>query len=275
MRDRIYQYMFLGLACIAWSISLGLNNFERGLAIPLEAPAGAVRLMTWNVGGSIGKTGRAMPDKHIAHVVSTLLGTDTDIVILQELANKEQALRMRKKLGASWQLLVSNYGDRRIAILVRDYSLGQEQITLPYGDGLICRIVLSNDEHIALAALHADAYNAKKRNLVTGHARDALLNMAAQKWVLAGDLNLDIARLQKREIFSDDDHQDVKSYNYISEKIEDLSITSGPTAAGSRRLDYIFGKNIEPVHAGVLKRQRIGDMDHDPVIIDFISNMNK
>lgn len=89
--------------------------------------------------------------------------------------------------------------------------------------------------------------------------------------ILAGDLNLDIDIDKRRDLFTDDEHLDVETYNYLAQRFSDLTRNTGSTAEPDRRLDYIFtdAKPVKVIRAGPWKGQRVADMDHDPVVADL------
>ena len=89
--------------------------------------------------------------------------------------------------------------------------------------------------------------------------------------ILAGDLNLDIDLGKRRDLFSDNQHLDVETYNYLLQHLSDLTQNTGSTAEPDRRLDYIFGDTgrVKVVRSGPWKGRRIEDMDHDPVVADL------
>ena len=89
--------------------------------------------------------------------------------------------------------------------------------------------------------------------------------------IFAGDFNLDPGLDKRRDLFSDDDHLDVETYNYVAQSMEDAALGRGPTAEPDRRLDYIFygAEELELVEAGPWRGRRVGAMDHDPVVADF------
>ena len=90
--------------------------------------------------------------------------------------------------------------------------------------------------------------------------------------ILAGDLNLDIDLDKRRNLFSDDAYLDVETYNYVAQRLSDVTLNTGSTAEPDRRLDYIFAdaKRFNLVHSGPWKGRRVADMDHDPVVVDLL-----
>ena len=125
---------------------------------------------------------------------------------------------------------------------------------------------------VAAVNIHADALSAKQRNSAIGRAVDLLDSIPAEGVkILAGDLNLDIDLDKRRDLFTDDEHLDVETYNYVAARMTDAAVNAGSTAEPDRRLDYIFVKGgaLKVVRAGPWKGQRVPDMDHDPVVADL------
>jgi hypothetical protein len=72
-------------------------------------------------------------------------------------------------------------------------------------------------------------------------------------------------------MFTNNEDLDVETYDAIVTNYRDAAVNAGSTAEPDRRLDYIFytpGK-LNLIQAGPFKGQRIGAMDHDPVVADF------
>ena len=122
--------------------------------------------------------------------------------------------------------------------------------------------------------LHANAYCARRHNRQIGRSAEILTqteNHAALAGILAGDLNLDIDLDKRRDLFTDNEHLDMETYNAIVVNYRDAAVNAGSTAEPNRRLDYIFyspGK-LNLIQAGPFKRQRFGSMDHDFVVAEF------
>lgn len=241
--------------------------------VPPERQADELRIMTWNVGRKGGTHGHPLARADIDHVAKIILSVDPDLLFLQEIESGEQLDTLLTRLGDPWQgELVSTKG-RRIAML------------RPRGDWLMPRrwwggrdgsspLVYTKDGRFSVAAIavHADAFSAKRRNTQIGRAVDALLHVRNVKArILVGDLNLDLDLDKRRDLFSSDEHLDVETYNYVCKYLFDAGAGRGSTADPDRRLDYIFiNADLAVVGAGPIRKQRIGDMDHDPVVADLI-----
>ena len=89
--------------------------------------------------------------------------------------------------------------------------------------------------------------------------------------ILAGDLNLDVDVEGRTDLFTDDEYLDIQTYNYTVQRMRDAGREHGPTAEPDRRLDYVFvGGAHEVLSGGVWRGQRIGGMDHHPLIVDLL-----
>ena len=124
---------------------------------------------------------------------------------------------------------------------------------------------------LAAATLHADAFSSRRRNLGIGEIITGLLRKDAAVYLLAGDLNLDLDLDKRRDLFTDDEHLDVETYNFLATRLADVTRGTGSTAEPDRRLDYIFcsEEGVEILGRGPLRGRRRGAMDHDPVLADL------
>jgi endonuclease/exonuclease/phosphatase family metal-dependent hydrolase len=83
-------------------------------------------------------------------------------------------------------------------------------------------------------------------------------------------LNLDLDLDKRRDLFTDAEHRDVESYNYVASRLFDVGMGRGSTAEPDRRLDYIFiNAELGVTAAGAWKGRRVREMDHDPVVADL------
>ena len=89
--------------------------------------------------------------------------------------------------------------------------------------------------------------------------------------ILAGDLNLDIDLDKRRDLFTDNEHLDVETYNCIAQHFSDVAVNTGSTAEPDRRLDYIFADadSLKVIRSGPWKGKSVADMNHDPVVADL------
>lgn len=122
------------------------------------------------------------------------------------------------------------------------------------------RISLSGAEPISLLY----ALIGRATDIITGLRHNHLT-------ILAGDLNLDFDLNKRRDLFTNDEHLDVETYNYIARHFSDVTLNTGSTAEPDRRLDYIFAdaNSMKVIRSGPWKGKRVADMDHDPVVADL------
>ncbi|HSR54446.1 MAG TPA: endonuclease/exonuclease/phosphatase family protein [Acidobacteriota bacterium] len=263
----------------------------------LEPPSeGALRVVTWNVGGSA-EGGRPLGDELVARVASTLSEIQADLIALQEIRSEQQISQLVQRMGGDWQAFLASGEGSRVGMMVRRGDLrarswpGNSRFVLASyrpprhllpksadspvpgdsgadGQGERRRGGFRNS--ILIAVLHADAFSAEKRNQSIGAAADLLQRFPAPR-LLLGDLNIDPGLDKRQDLFSNDEHLDVESYNYLAERLQDAGQGGGSTAEPDRRLDYIFfsREHFELLEAGPLKGRRWGDMDHDPLIADL------
>ncbi len=270
MSDRRFEALLALATVVAAVVGFVRPAADDGGWVPAAREAGDVRVMTWNVGGSGGESGHALRDDDVAHVASVVRRFEPDVVLLQETGGRAQVDRLRDRLGGSWQRLLSR-GDRPVAILVngrlrrwgptngRRVAFGR--IFPPGGPG---------PHGILVGNLHADAYDAARRNRQVGFTVRMLeYDSTGAPAILAGDLNLDVDLGKKGELFTADDHRDVETYNYLAARFEDVGLDAGSTAEPDRRLDYVFVRGLVARGAGPVRGCRTGDMDHDPVVADL------
>lgn len=248
---------------------LGGSGFEAG-----PKPGEALRIVTWNVGGAGGADdsgGHPLEEESIPTVVATLQDLKPDLVVLQEVASRGQLDRLLRGLGRDeWSSAMRRGGGRRVAAL----SFGGQLEPFWYGSSSVLGLVLhvKGFAPVAVVGLHADAYSSSKRNQSVGEAADRLLRRSEPGGrILLGDFNLDVDLDRRRDLFSDDAHLDVETYNYVATRLEDVARGRGSTAEPDRRLDYLFvDERLMVSAAGPLRDRRVGDMDHDPVVADLI-----
>lgn len=231
-----------------------------------------IRVMTWNLGGGGDQGGVAMSDDWISPVAESLKVLDADLVFLQELQDVDQYDRLLAELGHPWRGESVRQQDRLLAVVFQSGQLRARRIwtgTRRPAIGVVFRP--TDGPGVAAVALHADAYSASRRNRQIGRSLDFLMNRTDEAAkILVGDLNLDMDLGKRRDLFSDNEYQDVESYNYIAAKLTDVGRGRGSTADPSRRLDYIFVNNrLQAVRAGPWRDRRVGEMDHDPVAADL------
>lgn len=236
--------------------------------LSLRDPSG-LRVVTWNVGG---QDGQPMNDEWMSAISEALRQTDADLVFLQEVQDRQQLDRLLNLLGTSWRGAIVRRGDRRVAVVHQRGPVRASAVRTDTGrDALLVEYRSKGRPAVVAVSLHADAFSASKRNRQIGRATDALRDDSrAGAKLLAGDLNLDLDLDKRRDLFTDAEHRDVESYNYIASQLFDVGIGRGSTAEPDRRLDYIFiNAELGVSVAGAWKGRRVGEMDHDPVVADL------
>jgi endonuclease/exonuclease/phosphatase family metal-dependent hydrolase len=232
---------------------------------PGSKPIDGLRVVSWNLGSG---SEQPLParDENIPHIATVLEDLDGDLVFLQELTGLEQGRRLAGFLGAGWSVvsgaggLALAYREGRIAVAARGRS-GWKRMVFTYQKG--------EQPPVRAANLHADMLSSRRRNRLIGGVTDLL---ASQKWaILAGDLNLDVDFRKRGDLFTDNLHRDLETYNYLADRMQDVGMQSGSTAEPDRRLDYIFTSKsgFEVRMAGPWKGKRGGGMDHDPLVADL------
>jgi len=238
---------------------------------PGAKPKGALRVVTWNVGGASGRGGHALVREAFDDVVETLRLLDADLLLLQELESSSQAEALRRALGsAEWMLVDAPVRGRTVALLARGGTL----IAIDRGP-IACRAVYRRRgwPPLTVASAHAHAYSAERRNRELGLlARTLSEDPDHHAILLGGDFNLDLDLDKRRDLFSDDAHRDVETYNFISQRFQDATLGTGSTAEPDRRLDYLFISSgwFRVEAAGPWRGRRVSDMDHDPVFLDLV-----
>ncbi|BBM85485.1 endonuclease/exonuclease/phosphatase family protein [Candidatus Uabimicrobium amorphum] len=227
-----------------------------------------LRIITWNVGGSTGKTGNALRYRSVPRVVNAMKNLQADIVVLQELDSIYQARNISHQLNG-WRFIITKGSNRHSAIFYKGgYIIRSKSIAADPRHFLICDYHFKTNV-MSIVALHASAYSAKKRNTVIGLSVDLLHSKPTKYKILAGDLNIDIDLDKRRDLFSDSEQLDVESYNYIAKSLKDTTIMKGSTAEPDRRLDYIFASGFTIKRGGPILNVKTTDMDHHPVVVDL------
>jgi endonuclease/exonuclease/phosphatase family metal-dependent hydrolase len=252
------------------TLGLGLLAFGQGWARPTDGfepgprRPEVLRIVTWNVGGAEEGRPHGLQAADQPHVADVLAMLDPDVVLLQEVAGRSQLRELRDGLGLDWRLL---RGDGDAHALVHRAT---ERWPARDGTSAVRFSIEHAGRTVALAALHASAFDAEERNAQIGALADALLDVPADGWLLGGDLNLDLDPGKRGDLFTNDLHRDVETYGYLTERLVDAGVDGGPTAEPDRRLDYVLvSESLEVVAAGPWKGHRTGTMDHDPVVADL------
>jgi endonuclease/exonuclease/phosphatase family metal-dependent hydrolase len=272
MREKILEVILVALA-VVFAIG-GYGIYQKGPQTYQLTPRhpDVLRIVTWNVGGTNGYGGRSLDDRFLPHISSVLKKLDADLILLQEVASTRQAQHLNRMLQGRWELIVSAVGSRILAILGQRGSLHNWDGLAHSHQTLAVSYLSPGKPPVLLMNLHADPYSAQQRNLLIGRAADVLMSHRSDYLkILAGDLNLDIDIDKRRDLFTDNEHLDVETYNYLAQRFSDVTRSTGSTAEPDRRLDYIFtdAKPVKVIRAGPWKGQRVADMDHDPVVADL------
>ena len=233
-----------------------------------EPTASGLRVATWNLGvGS--DPPRPAQDEYIAAIAADLKQLDPDLVFLQELADQAQSRRLEEMLGGDWRVVMRTGSGVAVA-----FRRGEVQARRVNGLGRRKALVFSYQSPgkppVLAANLHADVWSSERRNRLIGRAADHLA--ATKHAILGGDLNLDVDFRKRGDLFTDDLHRDVESYNYLATRLQDAGINGGSTAEPDRRLDYLFvGRTgFRIVNAGPWRGHRHGAMDHEPLVADLV-----
>lgn len=230
---------------------------------PPRAP-GTLRLVTWNVGGARDGTPHGFLEEDFEAVATTLVALAPDLVFLEEAGDEGRAERLAARLGRGWSV---RHGRGGVVALTGSAAL--ETWPTPLARSLGVRFRRGGRAFVVLA-LHASAFSARDRNREIGPSLEALLEQPADAHLLVGDLNLDLDLDKRADLFSNDEHLDVETYNYVAGALLDVARSGGPTAEPDRRLDYVFASREVVVRdAGPWRGRRVGTMDHDPLVADL------
>ena len=230
-----------------------------------------MRLVTWNIGQAGGETSS---QEIISHASLVLQSFNADLILLQEVPDADSAGRIRDSLGRQWNLEISEQTGRTVATLCHKGELIRHDGGFESRSSLFTLYSRRDGKLIAVMNLHANAFSARRRNRQIGRSAEVLRQTERRSvftGILAGDLNLDIDLDKRRDLFTDNEHLDVETYNAIAANYQDAALNAGSTAEPDRRLDYIFYRpgKMKLIQAGPLKGQRFGAMDHDPILADF------
>jgi len=185
---------------------------------------------------------------------------------------REQLRRLANAVGSGAAVaLDEGVGGRRVgAIAVRG---GMQVLDPSRGNGgapLSLRYISELGREVHVVALHAHPWSASSRNGLIGRSVDLLESEGERYRVLCGDLNLDLDRGKRQDLFTDDEHLDIETYNYAARELLDAGLDGGPTAEPDRRLDYVFvSESFEVQSSAPYRGQRKGDMDHHPLVADL------
>jgi len=269
MREKILEFVFIALAIVFAAGGYGIHRLGTvGYHLATRQPDD-LRIVSWNVGGA---GGRSLNSGDLPHIAAVLKKLNADVILLQEVAAAHQVQRLSRMLDGPWEVIVSTGGSRLLAILGQRGRLQNRSRLAQSLRAIAVSYQSSGMPPVLLINIHADPYSAKARNTLIGRLADALMNQdSGHLRILAGDLNLDVDIDKRRDLFTDDAHLDVETYNYLVQHLVDVTRNTGNTAEPDRRLDYIFADaaRVRVIRAGPWKGQRVADMDHDPVVADL------
>jgi len=272
MREKLLEAIFIILALVFAAGGYDLPEMVSAGFRPTSGRPDDLRIVSWNVGGAGGYGGRPLTNEYLSHIAAALKMLDADLILLQEIASTDQVRRLSRQLGGQWEVITSAGGGRQLAILAQRGRL-QTEADLAYGFGALAASYRSPGmQPVLVMNIHADPFSAKARNTLIGRSLDVLMNRnPGHLKIMAGDLNLDVDIDKRRDLFSDNEHLDVETYNYLVQRLADVTRNTGSTAEPDRRLDYIFAEagHVKVIRAGPWKGQRVADMDHDPVVADL------
>ncbi len=267
-RLRPTEWLF-GAAALVFAVASAILIDDRAVVFePAPRDAETVRIVTWNI-GSGGDGPRPARDEHLPAVAAALRTLDADLAFLQEIADRDQATRLAKLLGDGWSVRTRRGGGVAFAYRRGQLRRLRDGSPWPRRQALAAVFRPERGPAITVVNLHADYLSSKKRNQLIGRAADFAHGRPPA--ILAGDFNLDVDFRKRGDLFTDNLHRDIETYNYVAGKLRDAALRGGSTAEPDRRLDYLFASpdRFTVMRSGPWKGKRVGDMDHDPVVADL------
>lgn len=246
---------------------------ERSLLGTRAEEGPRMRLMTWNIGYADLEHDSRAQNSDMQAVAETILKHDPDAVALQELTGQEQLDILLKHLGGRYRGGVGKMGriDRVEAVLVKNSAAFED---IPSGD----RYALAATFHfrngvpdIVLVSAHADTFSAARRRAYIGDIVEWATARPNNAIVfIAGDFNFEVTSKGESSLYSDNIKHDSEAYSHLLKHFRDLGRDAGDTAAGERRIDYIFGMPEVALlrRAEVVKGAAVGRMDHFPLLVE-------
>lgn len=232
----------------------------------------ALRIVSWNLGGAVSARGAAAyVGYERERVAATLRAIDADVVFLAELGEASELERLSAAVEAGRYRAIGPLegSGRQVGFLVRRGDAWR--VSSPVESARALAIVYDRHRRrdLTLLGLHASPWSAEERNALVGAGAEWLVRQRGGT-ILLGDFNLDLDLDKRRDLFSNDEHLDVETYNYVARRYADAGVEAGPTAEPDRRLDYVFCERgaFELEGAWVLHPARVGDMDHAPLVVD-------
>ena len=272
MREKGLEIIFIALSVVFAAGGYGIHQLGTGSYQPAPHRSDDLRIVSWNVGGADGMGGHSLNDEYVPHIAAVLKRLNADLMLLQEVASAHQVQHLRRLLNGPWEVIVSPGGSRLLAILGQRGRLQGRPRLAQSSRTLAAAYQTAGRPPVLLMNIHAHPYSAKERNSLIGRATDVLMSQdPGCLRILAGDFNLDVAIDKRRDLFTDNEHLDVETYNYLVQHLSDITRGTGSTAEPDRRLDYIFADagRVRVIRAGPWRGQRVSDMDHDPVVADL------
>lgn len=278
MGDRVREIALLAAALVCAVVGYGTPRFLTADWSLSPRAEGVLTVVTWNLGTAVDDRGESsgLDDQYLQAVIEALVSLEPDLVFLQELSNAGQVDAIARALGGDrrpFVQAVQTRGQRPIAILARGGELQGQSISRRRGRRplLVRWTGGASPGPLILANVHASPWSARDRNLEIGAVAEALLE-SGEAALLAGDLNLAVDLRGRRDLFTDDEHRDLETYAWLADRLEDLGRDAGPTAEPDRRLDYLWlaGDALRSTEVGVWKGQRLGGMDHDPLVCRLV-----
>jgi endonuclease/exonuclease/phosphatase family metal-dependent hydrolase len=233
--------------------------------------ADEIRLLCWNLGRVhfgvrvnrwLGLDSRAA-DEDVPHVARVITGARADVVAVQELRGEAQLERLRALLGGEWRAAApaGDTGDRRVGLLARGaLQPGFDEVAMAgTGRAAQAAAVGAGERRWAIASVHFDAYDARARAVQARELAAWARERGEAAVVVAGDLNLDLARVMRRR-------EDSLVFQRLARELDDLGATAGATAIGGRRVDYVLARPGVGGSVRVLRGRRVRLGDHDPLL---------
>jgi endonuclease/exonuclease/phosphatase family metal-dependent hydrolase len=271
--DSWLEGLLIGAAALFFAVGFGFNPLPAGSFDSGQREAGSLRVVTWNVGRPGGLDEEALEAGLVEHVAQTIAELEPDLVFLQEVKGRAQLEELRLLLGRHWNVEISEPGGLRVAALAPRGELKSRRFSAAPKRSLSVTLKLGRGRELLALGLHADAWSSTSRNDEIGRSTDLLLGARGPGLrILLGDLNLDLDLDKRGDLFSDDSHLDVETYNYLADRMLDVARGTGFTAEPDRRLDYLFvtTDRVTVTQAGPWRGHRVGGMDHEPLVADLL-----
>lgn len=246
-------------------------------AIDLAGEGRTLRVLTWNVGEAYGGGDSRAQDGSLERIAQVIEMESPAVVALQELAGRGQLERLLRRLGGRYEGFVDESGetDRYTAVLARSRKVEFRVLSTTTGRNATAAIFLLPRSQLRICAVsvHADAWDPEARARYARELVDWGRRQDFDVVFLAGDFNFSSgADGGGGSLFSSSQATDTETYAYLMRHFRDLGRDGGETALLGRRIDYVFsrGGSVEVKRVDVLKGQRAGRMDHNPLVVDVL-----